>query len=921
MPDVLARLRLAGRDWPPLTSALLGESVTVEAIFTDAAGAPVDVTGVTATAYRPPLPGEATGTTPALALTRVSAGVWSGVRLLDRVGDWAIHAQCAAPSVAVARADLRVTLGGPEALEEPRAAASAAASASAATTKAAEAAVAAATASAAAAAAAVAGAEAGADAALDAVAPQIAQSVQLAANVTASVANAAPSYTTWAALNATTPANLSLAVLIADDSSAGKLAGVYRYTAGAWVYDSPTLPALATRVDGVEEVIASGDAFAGSMLLFRARASGQVFGGVTDYGLRFFAAGTSWTYDANARVSRWARFSAGGPVAELGEDGLRVSGALGFVGGARLSDELTDQPYSLHLRTPQGFSTFAVGARAAYLLGMGWTWAQDGSRTLVDEQATPLMHVAPDGAVSLRGRRIITADDGQVSPMVLALRDPAGRLSAYGNDEFGRLYLLGSPSPDYEPAPKPDQITFYGLTGTGDESAALQAAVSSASAAGIRSLDFGDLTINAPSASGLDAVIFRGAKGRGQLVGPYRKQVIPYGAPAAILARPAIIPSVHLPALRAASSRSFVVVGDSTVRTSRAGVMGARMTDFLSAALQRAYPGIAYWDRSIGGSTFANLLSVPSSGFPLWYTDQARAWLAYVADVAPHAVLCVFGENDGAGLTFETLDSVRAALLGLTPVPDVLFATCNTPSSTVAPTKAAREQRERNAGMVRSFARRRHHGVLDFGRQCSIVRDGVDTVEAPLIRQQVSVAGSLPLTLPECGGYAMNFRSGANLTGILAGGAILELPLSGMAGNSLLFRLAGSVWEYRLQTSDTRAVVDWTSTGVSSVGDLDFTVRSTGQVICALNRIVVVDTIMDRAGGLFTPLIGRKGDPLFTFAVTIVSSAIEEPLICAPELTDPEMYGVGADLQINHMDDRGRVAVYERLINATTWAA
>lgn len=129
MPDVLARLRLAGRDWPPLTSALLGESVTVEVIFTDAAGALVDATGVNATAYRPPLAGEATGTTPAIALVRVSAGLWSGALLLDRVGDWAIHAQCTGPSVAVARADLRVTLGGPEALDEPRAAASAAASA------------------------------------------------------------------------------------------------------------------------------------------------------------------------------------------------------------------------------------------------------------------------------------------------------------------------------------------------------------------------------------------------------------------------------------------------------------------------------------------------------------------------------------------------------------------------------------------------------------------------------------------------------------------------------------------------------------------------------------------------------------------------------------------------------------------------
>lgn len=125
MPDVLARLRLAGRDWPPLTSALLSDAVGIEALFTDPAGAAVEVGGVVAIAYRPALTGEEAGTTPAITLTRVGVGVWAGSLTLDRLGAWSIQVQSATPTPTVARADLLVSLGGPVSFEDVRAAASA----------------------------------------------------------------------------------------------------------------------------------------------------------------------------------------------------------------------------------------------------------------------------------------------------------------------------------------------------------------------------------------------------------------------------------------------------------------------------------------------------------------------------------------------------------------------------------------------------------------------------------------------------------------------------------------------------------------------------------------------------------------------------------------------------------------------------
>jgi hypothetical protein len=96
-----------------------------------------------------------------------------------------------------------------------------------------------------------AGAEAGAAAGLEAVQPVLEETQGLASAVAASVANAAPSYTTWAALNATTPANLSIAVLINNDRAHAR--GQYRRISGVWTWESDTLPGVDARVAGISD--------------------------------------------------------------------------------------------------------------------------------------------------------------------------------------------------------------------------------------------------------------------------------------------------------------------------------------------------------------------------------------------------------------------------------------------------------------------------------------------------------------------------------------------------------------------------------------------------------------------------------------------------------------------------------------------
>jgi hypothetical protein len=79
--------------------------------------------------------------------------------------------------------------------------------------------------------------------------------VTAAASVTASVANAAPQFATWAQLTAYAPADNLLAVLfLADPAAPTRKTGTYRRTAGAWVWESDTLTGVDQRLraSGIE---------------------------------------------------------------------------------------------------------------------------------------------------------------------------------------------------------------------------------------------------------------------------------------------------------------------------------------------------------------------------------------------------------------------------------------------------------------------------------------------------------------------------------------------------------------------------------------------------------------------------------------------------------------------------------------------
>lgn len=597
----------------------------------------------------------------------------------------------------------------------------------------------------------------------------------------------------------------------------------------------------------------------------------------------------------------------------------------------------SDSPYVVQLVSDGDYIHTGLGHRAALLAGVSIQTTDDGATTIRDRQSVPLISSTTAGETLIRGQGIITSDDLQAIDLgvpAIIFEDPHGYLTVFVLDETNGTFRR----PGYSSGPQlpPTDIRYYGLrddpTASLDQSAALKAAHDAAFAAGIRALDFGTLTINAPTLSQVSNVFFIGAKGRGQLIGTaasdaYRKQVLPYGVRPRI-PKPRINIKQHWPLFAASSSPKVVTCGDSTLETNQ-GQIGQRYRDLLHAALVAANPGktITLISRSVGGQTFATFNSVATANWPTWYANHAAAWIpTYVEPEMPDVVTLVFGENDQDSLTFEMIDTVVNKLLAFATPPNLLFATCLYPSSQTtsqgANTKANQEKRAYAAGMVRTYANRRRYALLDVHQFGAVMHDGIDVVDQALVQTRTNASASLPLTLDECTDYSFACHAGGGFGTIFASSGQWEFPLSGVSGNSLLFRWGASVWEYRIQTSDTRAVVDWTAvsgvSGLSAVTSIAMSVHSDGWLIVSLNGVEQFAGFVDRHGGLFTPVIGKRGGG-GSMSIDTVYTGIGEPQLCLPALTDDEMWGQGNGL--NHMGERGRRAVYGGAIEATNWGA
>lgn len=655
----------------------------------------------------------------------------------------------------------------------------------------------------------------------------------------------------------------------------------------------------------------------------------EVIGGIRDQGREFYAAGARWIYNAGTATSRWRR-GAGGPVAELDAVGLRTDGALGFGASANMLREGPDITGILHAHRLNDYLVYWYGQREHFAAGMLNVLRADGSRVIDDKQPTPLVSVTPTGVTTWRGA-LRGAEDGLTTGPLIAVRDGSGNVAGFRVDPSDyALRLEGRVNPNRS---NPVDARLFGLKGDGsDESAALKSAHDAAVALGIRALDLGTMAITAPTALYLGNVMLLGQK---QLIGTYRKRVIPPAAPSIHL-RSDVIPSRHLTAFAAAASPVVVALGDSTMFAAEA----THQTLGLWGALQRKlvrdnrHKSIAFHNRAIPGTNWAtwDTTIAAENMQPAWYTDRARAYLLYLSDLAPDLIIIEGGENDGSTSLLAPMVSVMAKLLAFPKVPDIII--CNNLVPTLQDPaygdKANQERRDRVAGMERTYAIRNGHGLIDMHRNFCAVRDGFDVLDQPTERVADSGTVNLPYIFPrECSDYVFDFQQAGGFDAMVAGGQVVVIPLSFSAANAIKLRKSGGFWQIKIQASDARVQLDWTSTGIASVTRIAGSIRSDGYCTVEFNSASnwavapVWSGYVERFGGLFTPRIGLEGDDT-PFSCTLIRVAVGVPRIVAPSLTDQEVWGidpVGENMDgnpPNHVSAKG-AAIYDQAVRATNF--
>ncbi|MFP3852649.1 hypothetical protein, partial [Pseudomonas sp. W5-01] len=275
--------------------------------------------------------------------------------------------------------------------------------------------------------------------------------------------------------------------------------------------------------------------------------------------------------------------------------------------------------------------------------------------------------------------------------------------------------------------------------------------------------------------------------GDGQLSGnaSYRVRVIPESAPTTSPKFYDLDPARHLKAFSNARAPVVVLTGSSTGTWNPNTVdTGGGVAAMLSLRIKQLNPEkkITFFNRCIGGQTFANLDGKPSA-FPGWYADSSRAWIDYISDVKPDVIYIIMGSNDSSAISSAALTSAVAKMKAFAKVPDLVFITqpsvCADPNDAYASygSYADQEGRDFAAGLVRSFAIYNGHGLIDGNRMGGIVLDGRDILTTSMKRFASSV--DTPAGLYTCPVAAHDFT--------------LNLAFVGDAGaNTAAFSLTGN---------------------------------------------------------------------------------------------------------------------------------
>ena len=295
--------------------------------------------------------------------------------------------------------------------------------------------------------------------------------------------------------------------------------------------------------------------------------------------------------------------------------------------------------------------------------------------------------------------------------------------------------------------------------------------------------------------------------GNGSVSGVYRKRVAKKTDPISAAFND-INPEVHLKRFLSKTNPVVVVVGDSISTETGANVPPADSLYYrLKSRLVSTFPDktITFYNRAIGGETYFTAVGLPSS-FPTWYTDQNRGWVRYVGDLNPDLVIFNFGMNDSSNLHTNKLTEYQGYFdnVGVFPAgrPDAIYCTNLTPAvdTTYAGlgSEASQSGRDHVAGFTRTFAKAIGSGLLDFHRQCTIVKDGYDPTDTYLERVGAitPVNGAVAATAYPCTDFkldlTLSIASGANMAVRLGSPADAAIDAAGRGSYAVVYNNSGT---------------------------------------------------------------------------------------------------------------------------------
>lgn len=370
------------------------------------------------------------------------------------------------------------------------------------------------------------------------------------------------------------------------------------------------------------------------------------------------------------------------------------------------------------------------------------------------------------------------------------------------NSKFGSTFYIGAPgagtsnggslSVSSNPLYHWQEVVFnsentFGLLGTGNEATKV---LNYANTSAVVELSR-NITATGSNIRQFIDNCFLGAKNAsGSIAGIYRRKVIPYMSKNDDGTWATVVAAKHLTsACKAANDGAInvMLIGDS-ISTYNANSIsrGDMLVETLRQAVEAQFPsGVNFFNRSIGGANYAALFSNASNASIPWYTTNTVNWITDTYNaVLPNLVFIAFGMNDSNSLGLEQIKNAVDFYLSRPNPPSVILCTNLVPRPKSVNVSAGSEQaimdaRDYSAGLVRTYAKYRGIGFLDFHRKLCQVQDGFDPVS--------SIFKSTPAITPvvfggtqnqyisntPCVDFVWSATFDDSATGTLAGGGIV----------------------------------------------------------------------------------------------------------------------------------------------------